>query len=100
MKKGTPEGPLAAAKDPVVESEHKLLLESEPVAESRTLALRIHRSILRLAPGWIRDLKVEIRRGTIMLEGQCGSYYCKQLAQHAAMELAEGQQVDNRIEVA
>ena len=90
MKQAASEGPSAKSADAV----------AEPEAESRQLAVRIHRSILRLAPGWIRDLKVEIRRGVISLDGRCGSFYCKQLAQHAAMELAEGQRVDNRIEVA
>ena len=90
MKQAASEGASANSVDAV----------AEPEPESRNLALRIHRSIQRLAPGWVRDLKVEIRRGVISLDGRCGSYYCKQLAQHAAMELAEGQRVGNRIEVA
>jgi hypothetical protein len=67
--------------------------------DRQTLSSRVRRGILRLAAGRIRELNVEVREQTIVLRGRCGSYYCKQLAQHAAMELASGQRVDNRIEV-
>lgn len=74
----------------------------EGVAEDttcRTLEVRIRRGILRLAPGRIRDLKVDVRQNRVVLQGQCSSYYSKQLAQQVAMELACGGQVTNRIEV-
>ena len=74
------------------------LKQTEP--EGRTLAARVQRSILRLAPGRIRNLNVSVRRGTIFIYGRCSTFYCKQIAQHAAMELAEGEQVQNLIEVA
>lgn len=75
---------------------------SAPEAEiqSQMFALRIRRSILRVAPGRIRELTVEVRRRTIVLHGRCNSYYCKQLAQTVAMELAQDEHVENRIEVA
>ena len=65
----------------------------------RSLAKCVHRAILRLAPGKIRGLRVEVRQGTISLFGSCSSFYCKQIAQHAAMDLAHGEQVNNQIAV-
>lgn len=73
--------------------------KSPEPTESRALAVTIHRGILRLASGRIRDLKVEVLNETVVLQGRCGSYYCKQLAQHAAMELARDARVHNHIEV-
>lgn len=72
----------------------------EELLATRVLAARIKRSILRLAPGRIRQLEVNvIGHSKIVLSGDCSSYYCKQLAQHAAMQLAHDEQVDNRIQV-
>jgi len=72
----------------------------ESEIQSQMFALRIRRSILRVAPGRIRELTVDVRRRTIVLHGRCNSYYCKQLAQTVAMELAQGEHVENHIEVA
>ena len=71
----------------------------EHVADARSLAKCVQRAILRLAPGRVRELKVEVRQGRIVLQGRCCSYYCKQIAQHAAMDLAENEIVDNQIVV-
>lgn len=68
--------------------------------DEQTLATRVRRGILRLAAGRIRELSVEVHGNTIQIRGRCSSFYCKQLAQHAAMELATGQQVDNQLHVA
>ena len=68
--------------------------------ESSTLAKCVHRAILRLAPGRIRELRVDERQGQLVLSGRCSSFYCKQVAQHAAMDLAQGdRQVHNHIMV-
>jgi hypothetical protein len=63
------------------------------------LADRIERIIRWRTAGRIRDLKVEINRAGVYLSGHCLTYYLKQLAQHAAMELAAGEQVINDIQV-
>jgi len=68
--------------------------------DEHSLATRVRRGILRLAAGRIRELSVEVQGNTIRIRGRCSSFYCKQLAQHAAMELADGQQVDNQLHVA
>lgn len=64
-----------------------------------SLAARVRRGVLRIAAGRTRGLEVEVHGNVIQLRGRCSSYYCKQLAQHAAMELAHGEQVDNQLQV-
>jgi hypothetical protein len=48
----------------------------------------IERMVERRTGGRIWNLRVEIEYGRIVLLGRAGSYYAKQLAQHAAMEAA------------
>jgi hypothetical protein len=47
----------------------------------------------------VRDLRVIIRHDGIILQGRAATYHAKQLAQHAAMELAELPILANDIEV-
>jgi hypothetical protein len=47
----------------------------------------------------VRELRVEVVEEGIVLSGRCGTYYCKQLAQHAAMPLVQNEALINRIEV-
>jgi len=47
----------------------------------------------------IRDLRVTVRAEGIILHGRAATYHAKQLAQHAAMELANVQILANEIEV-
>jgi len=68
-------------------------------ASYNTLARNVYRTILRLAPGKIRDLTVDVTDENVILHGRCGSFYCKQKAQHAVMALDTGRRVDNRIVV-
>lgn len=49
--------------------------------------------------GRIKDLRIEVREGGLVLHGRCGTYHAKQLAQHAAMELAGLSIVANDIAV-
>ena len=74
----------------------------EPIAEAgerRALALRVKRSVRRFAGGGVKALDVEVDRKTIRLGGRCVSFYCKQLAQQAAMRICGERQVVNDIEV-
>lgn len=69
----------------------------DPVADR--LAARISRVVRRRTAGTIQNLHVEVRRDGVFLDGQCASFYAKQLAQQAAMGLTSDKQLTNRIEV-
>jgi hypothetical protein len=47
----------------------------------------------------IRDLRVIVRPNGVILQGRAVTYHAKQLAQHAAMELADLPILANDIEV-
>ncbi len=47
----------------------------------------------------VRDLRVIVRHDGIILQGRAVTYHAKQLAQHAAMELADLRILANDIEV-
>jgi hypothetical protein len=47
----------------------------------------------------IRDLRILVRPSGIILQGRASTYHAKQLAQHAAMELASLPILANDIEV-
>lgn len=68
-------------------------------AEDEKLAARIERHVRRKTNDKVRELRVEISRDGVVLRGRCGTYYCKQLAQHAAMSLLEDAVLLNQIEV-
>ena len=44
-----------------------------------------------------RGLSVRILERTVVLEGQCATYYTKQLAQHAALGVLEDEHLENAI---
>jgi len=47
----------------------------------------------------VRDLRVVVRPGGVVLRGRTSTYHAKQLAQHAAMELGSLPSLANEIEV-
>jgi osmotically-inducible protein OsmY len=67
--------------------------------EQRRRVARIKRSIRRQTGGGVRQLKVEVSDGRMLLSGRCASFYCKQKAQHAAMDHLIGESLINEIEV-
>lgn len=69
-------------------------------ARAKDLADLIFGTIQRQTSGSIHDLEVEVRRDGVWLRGWCETYYCKQLAQHAAMGVADGEPLTNEIQVA
>ncbi len=71
---------------------------SSPLGDDR-LATLISRLIARRTDGKIQDLRVLVRGDEIWLCGRCTSFYGKQLAQHAAMEVAMGATLHNEIVV-
>ena len=50
-------------------------------------------------PGRIRGLAVSASQNTIVLRGQCNTYYTKQVAQHTAMGVLEYERLINDIDV-
>jgi hypothetical protein len=66
---------------------------------NRQLAIAIRQRIESRLPGRVRELSVRILERTVVLEGQCATYYTKQLAQHAALGILEDEQLENDIEV-
>ncbi len=71
----------------------------ETLAEAEALAALIERAVQRETGHGVRDLSVEVGRKGVRLRGRCASYYCKQLAQHAAMGIPGGDRLTNSIEV-
>ena len=71
----------------------------ETVEEAEELAASIEKAVQRQTGRQIRDLTVEVNRDGVRLRGHCATYYCKQLAQHAAMAVPGGDRLTNSIEV-
>ena len=55
--------------------------------------------VQRRLNGRVRDLRLLVRDQGLMLQGQTSTYYAKQLAQHAAIEIAGFPILANEIEV-
>jgi osmotically-inducible protein OsmY len=68
--------------------------------EARTLAAIIHRSIRKATNDGIDRLTVEVEDHQVQLDGYCHTFYAKQKAQQAAMEIFSDGQVNNEIQVA
>jgi osmotically-inducible protein OsmY len=66
---------------------------------NRQLAIAIRQRIESRLSGRVRELSITILDRTVVLEGQCSTYYTKQLAQHAALAILEDEQLENAIEV-
>jgi osmotically-inducible protein OsmY len=83
----------------VFEAEVTKVSTPPTVVDQQAWAARIRRAVRRETRGGVEQLKVEIDPRGIHLKGHCGSFYCKQLAQQAAMRLAGETSLDNQIEV-
>jgi osmotically-inducible protein OsmY len=64
------------------------------------LVAEIERSVQQRTGNRVRELRVEVVRQGVRLQGRCASYYCKQLAQQAVMDVAAQYELTNEIEVA
>jgi hypothetical protein len=71
----------------------------ETLEEAEQLAASIERAVQLETGRGVRNLWVEVNRDGVLLNGRCTTYYCKQLAQHAAMSIHGGDRLTNRIEV-
>ena len=63
------------------------------------LALGIKQAVRRATSGRVHNLSVGVTGTHVVLEGFCSTFHCYQLAQHAAMRMADELAVDNQIEV-
>jgi hypothetical protein len=68
-------------------------------AEQLTLELAIRQRIEQRLNGRVRNLSVRAYGDIVILEGECSTYYTKQLAQHAAMGVLEEEHLENAIVV-
>jgi hypothetical protein len=66
---------------------------------SRGLAFAVQQRIESRLPGRIRHLVVQIVEDSVVLSGECSTYYTKQLAQHAALGILEDEHLENAIVV-
>ena len=71
----------------------------ETLVEAERLVASIERAVREETGRRVQDLCVEINQNGVLLKGRCTTYYCKQLAQHAAMGMPGGEHVTNSIEV-
>ena len=65
----------------------------------RHLQIAIRQRIESRLGGRVRNLAVRTFGATVVLEGQCATYYTKQLATHAAQDAAKNLLLANEIEV-
>lgn len=71
----------------------------ETVQEAEMLVASIERAVQCETGYGVDNLIVEVTSAGILLRGRCDTYYCKQLAQHAAMRIRGADQLVNSIEV-
>ena len=69
----------------------------ETQIEAEELATLIEKAVRQETSGGVRDLRVEVHSEGVMLTGHCDTFYCKQLAQHAAMAIPGGDRLTNDI---
>lgn len=71
----------------------------EPRVNPGAVTQAVERAIRRETRGGVQDLQVIVRADGVHLGGCCSTYYCKQLAQHAASTVVNGTRLHNEIEV-
>jgi hypothetical protein len=82
----------------------KLLLEDDMASPMIAEAIsareeRLESLIQRRLGNQVRDLRVVVRETGLILQGRAATYHAKQLAQHAAMDMADRPILSNEIEV-
>jgi hypothetical protein len=70
-----------------------------PVAENSNDGACLETLVQRRMGARVRKLRVIVQHNGVVLQGLASTYYAKQLAQHAAMDLADLPIVANEIEV-
>lgn len=106
MRRASHHGIVADAKVEVLVSSTGPITQKRvaPLADdterNEQLAAAIKQRIESRLPGRVRKLSVRAEENRIIIEGQCATYYTKQLAQHAAIGvLEEEHQLENAIVV-
>ncbi len=75
-------------------------MSSQTLFETLSLPIEhLEAVVQRRLGGRVRDLRIVPRQNGIILQGRTSTYHAKQLAQHAAMELAGVPILANDIEV-
>jgi hypothetical protein len=74
-------------------------LVPQTLAEAEALAASIEKAVQQETARGVANLAVVVRGDRVWLHGSCSSFYCKQLAQHAAMAVPAGLRLTNCIEV-
>jgi hypothetical protein len=67
--------------------------------EYRSEGANLETLVQRRMGARVRKLRVIVQQNGVVLQGLASTYYAKQLAQHAAMDLADLPIVANEIEV-
>jgi hypothetical protein len=75
------------------------VLPDETYARHRALEIAIRQRIELRLMGRVRNLLVRASDGVVILEGECATYYTKQLAQHTAMGILDDEHLENSIVV-
>ena len=86
-------------RDAQLVSPELLGLVPQTLGEAEALAASIEKAVQEQTAGGVANLTVVVRGDHIWLHGSCSSYYCKQLAQHAAMTVPASLHLTNCIEV-
>jgi hypothetical protein len=78
---------------------HDAAWTDEQTRRRGQLLIAIRKRIESRLAGRVRKLAVRIFGDTVVLEGECATYYTKQLAQHAALGILEDEHLENAIVV-
>lgn len=73
--------------------------DSANAPQQEALAAIIRQRIESRLRGRVRNLVVRAEGDVVTLEGECATYYTKQLAQHTAMGVLDDEQLENAIVV-
>ena len=65
----------------------------------REIADTVERYVRLRTGGTIRGLRVDVQDGEVLLSGRTSTYYNKQLATHAALDVSSNLPLTNEIEV-
>jgi hypothetical protein len=71
----------------------------ETLEEAEELAAAIERAVQYETGHGVSNLRVVVDNHSVVLNGCCDTFYCKQVAQQVAMGLAHGDRLVNGIEV-
>ncbi|MDA7977688.1 MAG: BON domain-containing protein [Pirellulales bacterium] len=74
-------------------------ISSVRIPETALLVARLEAAIRRLTGDRVRGLRIDVSAESVTIAGRCATFYCKQQAQHAAMELLNQEALVNEIEV-